>query len=109
MPVLAFHPDNIFAECYISGVEDIAIHPATINDVSDTFKVHVFHSLDGLNGRLNPPVRFMYCLYFVDFSLRTADTLLPGIFLFCVVLKVEKPIIFRSNASSLSSPSSAAA
>jgi hypothetical protein len=68
-----------------------------------TFLPAQSHSLDGLNGRLNPPVRFIYCLYCVDFSLRMPDTSLPGIFLFWVLLKVEKPISWRSRASSLSS------
>lgn len=43
------------------------------------------------------------------FSFRTPYTLLPGIFLFCVDLNVEKPIKFRNNASSLSSSESASA
>ncbi len=44
----------------------------------------------GLRGWLNPPTRFMYCLYSVFFSLRTALTLFPGTFWFLVVLEAPK-------------------
>jgi hypothetical protein len=61
------------------------------------------HHSEGLSGRLNPPTRFIYCLYSVFFSFLTPYIWLPGTFLLCVVLKPVKPIIFLSRASSSSS------
>ena len=60
----------------------------------------------GLNGRLNPPTRFMYCRYSVFFSRRTPLTLLPLTFVFFVDLKPAKPICARSAAVSGSASSS---
>ena len=61
--------------------------------------------LDGLSGRLNPPTRFMYCLYSVFFSFRTPYTLFPFTFVFFVDLKPANPII-RLNATVSGSESS---
>ena len=60
----------------------------------------------GLSGLLNPPTRFMYCLYSVFFSFRTAYTSFPGTFVFFVVLNPAKPIMARICAISGSESSS---
>lgn len=54
----------------------------------------------GLNGLLNPPTRFIYCLYSVFFSFRTPYTLLPFTFVFFVDLNPVKPIARRISAIS---------
>ena len=60
--------------------------------------------LVGLSGRLNPPTRFMYCLYSVFFSFLTPYTLFPGTFVCFVVLNPTNPIAiliaFVSSSSS---------
>lgn len=61
-----------------------------------------YHRL-GLSGLLNPPTRFMYCLYSVFFSLLTPHTLLPLTLVFFVVVNPAKPIILRISAVSGSS------
>lgn len=62
----------------------------------------------GLKGLLNPPTRFIYCLYSVFFSFLTPNALFPGTFVFFVVLNVAKPIIFRIRAISGSESTSMA-
>ena len=54
----------------------------------------------GLNGLLNPPTRFIYCLYSVFFSFLTPDTLFPFTFVFFVDLNPVKPIALRISAIS---------
>ena len=60
--------------------------------------------LEGLSGRLNPPMRFMYCRYSVFFSLRTPYTLFPGTLVFFVLLNLVKPMLRRIISSTSSSP-----
>lgn len=57
----------------------------------------------GLNGLLNPPTRFMYCLYVVFFSFLTAYISFPGTFVFFVLRNRVNPRAFfiaRSSSSS---------
>jgi len=54
----------------------------------------------GLNGLLNPPTRFIYCLYSVFFSFRIPDTLFPFTFVFFVDLNPVNPIAFLIAAIS---------
>lgn len=64
------------------------------------------HILVGLSGLLNPPTRFMYCLYSVFLSFLTPYSLsLPGTFVFFVLLKPLKPINLFIAVSSSSSGS----
>lgn len=54
----------------------------------------------GLNGLLNPPTRFIYCLYSVFFSFRTPYTLFPFTLVFFVDLNPVNPIALRISATS---------
>jgi len=64
------------------------------------------HIREGLSGRLNPPTRFIYCLYCVCLSFLTAYSLsFPGTFVFFVLRKLAKPMTFFISASSSSSSS----
>lgn len=60
----------------------------------------------GLNGLLNPPTRFIYCLYSVFFSFLTPYTLFPFTLVFFVDLNPVNPIAFRISATSGSESSS---
>ncbi|GMR56370.1 hypothetical protein PMAYCL1PPCAC_26565, partial [Pristionchus mayeri] len=50
-------------------------------------------------GLLNPPFLFMYCLYLLCLLIFTSPTSLPSTFLFLVVSKPPKPIIFATSSS----------
>lgn len=52
------------------------------------------------SGRLNPPLRFMYCLYFRFRITWTPPTSLPSTFFPFVVSKPQNPIIFIISCSS---------
>ena len=54
----------------------------------------------GLSGLLNPPTRFIYCLYSVFFSFLTPYTLFPFTCLFFVDLKPANPIARLISATS---------
>ena len=92
-------------------ISNIAPLPRFRRPVSPTLDTGLLYSpyLLGLRGLLNPPTRFMYCRYSVFFSFLTAYTLFPGTFVFCVVLNVAKPIVFRNRAVSGSESTSMAA
>ena len=54
----------------------------------------------GLSGLLNPPTRFIYCLYSVFFSFLTPETLFPFTFVFFVDVNPVNPIALRISAIS---------
>ena len=58
------------------------------------------------NGRLNPPLRFMYCRYLRLSMTCTSPTSLPSTFLPFVVSKPQKPIVLSISCSSGVLPSS---
>jgi hypothetical protein len=80
-----------------------------IAEIADFVSAHILktaHSLVGLSGLLNPPTRFMYCLYSVFLSFLTPYNLsFPGTFVFFVLLNPTKPINLFIAVSS-SSPGS---
>lgn len=83
------------------------IHPWTILATSYT----KLNYRPGLNGRLNPPTRFMYWRYSVFFSFLIPPALFPGTRVFFVVPKPPKPImaciaLSPSSSSTTTSPSS---
>lgn len=60
------------------------------------------------NGRLNPPLRFIYCRYLRFNITCTSPALFPSTFLFFVVSKPQKPIVFIISCSSGDLPSKSA-
>lgn len=61
------------------------------------------------SGRLNPPLRFMYCRYLRFRITCTSPASLPSTFLFLVVSKPQKPMAFIISCSSGDLPSRSAA